>query len=167
MKGTHLTLEDRKAIQHGLEECLSRTHIGKDLGKHPSTISKEIKLHRKFKLASAYNRGPRYFCANSGKFKECYGCKEECRNFKERGCKRRDRIGVCNKCPDNSKCGLDKYYYYATKAHEEYLSTLSDSREGVNMTSSQMITMAELIGPLLKKGQSVYQILRNHHELGI
>ena len=46
MKGTHLTLEDRKAIQHGLEECLSRTHIGKDLGKHPSTISKEIKLHR-------------------------------------------------------------------------------------------------------------------------
>ena len=167
MKGTHLTLEDRKAIQHGLEECLSRTHIGKDLGKHPSTISKEIKLHRKFKLASAYHRGPRYFCANSGKFKECYGCKEECRNFKERGCKRRDRIGVCNKCPDNSKCGLDKYYYYATKAHEEYLSTLSDSREGVNMTSSQMITMAELIGPLLKKGQSVYQILRNHPELGI
>ena len=35
------------------------------------------------------------------------------------------------------------------------------------MTSSQMITMAELIGPLLKKGQSVYQILRNHPELGI
>ena len=27
--------------------------------------------------------------------------------------------------------------------------------------------MAELIGPLLKKGQSVYQILRNHPELGI
>ena len=77
MKGTHLTLEDRKAIQHGLEECLSRTHIGKDLGKHPSTISKEIKLHRKFKLASAYNRGHRYFCANSGKFKECYGCNAE------------------------------------------------------------------------------------------
>lgn len=35
------------------------------------------------------------------------------------------------------------------------------------MTSAQMITMAELIGPLLKKGQSVYQILRNHPELGI
>ena len=35
------------------------------------------------------------------------------------------------------------------------------------MTSAQMITMAELIGPLLKKGQSVYQILRNHPDLGI
>ena len=35
------------------------------------------------------------------------------------------------------------------------------------MTSARMITMAELIGPLLKKGQSVYQILRNHPDLGI
>ena len=35
------------------------------------------------------------------------------------------------------------------------------------MSSARMITMAELIGPLLKKGQSVYQILRNHPELGI
>ena len=58
MKGTHLTLEDRKAIQHGLEECLSRTHIGKDLGKHPSTISKDINLHRKFNRASAFHRRP-------------------------------------------------------------------------------------------------------------
>lgn len=35
------------------------------------------------------------------------------------------------------------------------------------MTSARTITMAELIGPLLKRGQSVYQILRNHPELGI
>ena len=167
MKGTHLTLEDRKAIQHGLEEGLSKAQIARDLGKSPSTISKEVRRHRKFRLASSYNRGPRYFCANSGQFKECYGCKVECCHFKERGCKRRDRIGVCNKCPDNSKCFLDKYYYHAAKAHEEYLYTLSDSREGVNMSSARMITMAELIGPLLKKGQSVYQILRNHPELGI
>ena len=167
MKGTHLTLEDRKAIQHGLEEGLSKARIARELGKSPSTISKEVRLHRKFKLANSYNRGPRYFCANSGQFKECHGCKFECSHFRERGCRRRDSIGVCNKCPDNTKCCLDKYYYHAAKAHEEYLYTLSDSREGVNMTSAQMITMAELIGPLLKKGQSVYQILRNHPELGI
>ena len=167
MKGTHLTLEDRKMIQHGLEEGLSKAQIAKDIGKSPSTVSKEVRLHRKFKLTSAYQRGVRYYCANSGQFKECYGCKVECEHYVERRCKRRERIGVCNKCPDNGKCYLDKYYYHATKAHEEYLYTLSDSREGVNMTSNQMITMAELIGPLLKKGQSVYQILENHPELGI
>ena len=166
MKGTHLTLEDRKLIQLGLEQGFSKAQKAKDIGKCPSTVTREVRLHRKFKLAAFY-RGPRYYCENSGKFKECYGCKMECPHFKERSCKRRERIGVCNKCPDNSKCHLDKYYYYAVKAHEDYLYTLSDSREGVNMTSSQMIAAAQLIGPLLKKGQSVYQIIENHPELNM
>ena len=113
MKGAHLTLDDRKIIQRDLENGMNRAQIAKELGKSPSTISKEIKLHKKFKLASAYGRGVRYFCENSGKFKECYGCKIECSHFKERSCKRRDKVGVCNKCPDNSKCYLDKYYYRA------------------------------------------------------
>lgn len=167
MKGTHLTFEDRKFIQRGLEEGLSKAQIAEDLGKSPSTISKEVRLHRKFRLTSSYGRGPAYYCVNKGKFKNCYGCKIECEYFLERTCKRRDRIGVCNKCPERSRCYLDKYDYSAIKAHEEYLYTLSDSREGVNMTTSQMITMAEIIGPLLKRGQSVYQIIENHPELGI
>ena len=77
MKGAHLTLDDRKIIQRDLENGMNRAQIAKELGKSPSTISKEIKLHKKFKLASAYGRGVRYFCENSGKFKECYGCKKE------------------------------------------------------------------------------------------
>lgn len=167
MKGTHLTLEDRKCIQHGLEDGRSKAAIAQELGRSPSTISKEVLKHRFLKSTSAYGRGTRYFCQNSGKFKECYGCKKECEHFSERQCKRRERIGVCNKCPDNSKCGLDKYYYHATKAHENYINTLSESREGVNMTSGRMITIADIIGPLLKKGQSVYQILENHPEINL
>ena len=169
MKGVHLTLDDRKEIQAGLEESLSKAEIARRIGKSPSTISKEIKLHRKFRLASTYGRLPGYFCANKGKFKECYGCKKECENFIERSCPRRDKIGVCNKCPSNKNgsCGLDKYYYYANKAHEEYLYTLSDAREGVNLKTSEMITIAETIGPLLNRGQSVYQILAGHPEIEI
>lgn len=52
MKGVHLTLDDRKEIQAGLEESLSKAEIARRIGKSPSTISKEIKLHRKFRLAS-------------------------------------------------------------------------------------------------------------------
>ena len=37
MKGIHLTLEDRKFIQRGLEEGLSKAQIARDLGKDPST----------------------------------------------------------------------------------------------------------------------------------
>ena len=33
MKGTHLSLEDRKFIQRGLEEGLSKAQIARDLGK--------------------------------------------------------------------------------------------------------------------------------------
>lgn len=170
MKGAHLSLEDRKVIQAGLEEGLSKAEIARQLGKSPSTISKEIKTHRKFKLASAYGRGIAYYCANKGMFKECYGCKKECEHFVERICKRRERIGVCNKCPTNSSghgCALDKYYYYASKAHEEYLYTLRDSREGVNLKTSEMITIAETIAPLLNRGQSVYQILAGHPEIDL
>lgn len=165
MKGTHLTLEDRKTIQCGLEDGLSKVQIVRDIEKSPSTITKEVKLHRKLKPANPYQRGIRYYCANGGNFKQCHGCKKRCEHFTERICKRQKRIGVCNKCPDKGNCHLDKYLYHAIKAHEEYIYTLSDARQGVNMTSSQMITMAQLIEPLLKRGQSVYQIRQNHVHL--
>ncbi len=35
--------------------------------------------------------------------------------------------------------------YHAAKAHEVYLNTLSDSREGVNMISTRMIMIADII----------------------
>ncbi len=167
MKGTHLTLEDRKFIQHSLDEEKSKAQIARDLGKSPSTISKELKLHRKIKPRNMFNTGIAYFCKNRNKFDSCRKCAKKCPNYLERTCKRRDRIGICNKCPKVSHCHLDKYFYHAARAHEEYLYTLSDSREGVNLTTPQMITMAETIAPLLKRGQSVYQIVENHPELGI
>ena len=44
MKNTHLTLEDRKKIQEGLEKGLSRTEIAKNINKDISTVAKEIIL---------------------------------------------------------------------------------------------------------------------------
>ena len=42
-----------------------------------------------------------------------------------------------------------------------------DSREGVNLTSLEAKAMADIIKPLLKQGQSPFQIVTNHPELGI
>jgi len=166
-KGTHLTLEDRRDIQHGLDEGLSRAQIARQIGKSPSTVSKEIKLHRQFKLTSAYGRNPGSYCVHKGSKPLCRRCNIECEDYLERVCERREHYGVCNKCPRNSNCHLDKYFYRASKAHEEYLYTLKDSREGVNLNSTQMISIAMTIGPLLNRGQSVYQILRNHPEITV
>lgn len=49
----------------------------------------------------------------------------------------------------------------------DYRTTLIDSREGVNLTSSEAKAMADIIKPLLKQGQSPFQIVTNHPELGI
>ena len=163
MKNVHLTLEQREQIQIGLESGLSKRKIAESIGKDPSTIGKEIKNRRKIKPRNTFNN--RSICKH---LKECKKCFKECERYEEITCARRDRtVGVCNLCPNISKCYLDKYFYRAKQAHESYLYTLKDSREGVNLTTSEMNRIAKIIKPLLKKGHSVYQILNNHPEIGI
>lgn len=41
----HLTFEQRVDIEEGLTENKSFTEIGRIIGKNPSTISKEVRLH--------------------------------------------------------------------------------------------------------------------------
>ena len=43
IKNSHLTLDDRKKIQEGLEKELSRTEIAKTINKDISTVVKEIR----------------------------------------------------------------------------------------------------------------------------
>lgn len=49
----------------------------------------------------------------------------------------------------------------------DYRTTLVDSREGVNLTVQEAKAIADVIAPLLKQGQSPYQILAAHPELSI
>ena len=43
---THLTLEERKTIQIGLENRSTKVAIAKTIGKDPTTVAKEIRRHR-------------------------------------------------------------------------------------------------------------------------
>lgn len=163
MKNIHMTLEDRKKIQDGLENELSRTEIAKIINKDVSTVAKEIKNRRKLKPRNLFNTP-----ITCTKFKECRICHGKCSEYEEIKCLRRDRkVGVCNLCPKMNNCRLDKYFYYAKQAHQNYLYTLKDSREGVNLTTKEMLNIVSIIKPLLKKGQSVYQILENHPEINL
>ncbi len=163
MKNVHLTLEEREQIQIGLENGLSKKKIAEIIGKDPSTVGKEIKNRRKIKPRNTFNH--KSICKH---LKECKKCLQECERYEETTCVRRDRtVGVCNLCPNIGKCHLDKYFYRAKQAHEAYQYTLKDSREGVNLTTSEMDRIAKIIKPLLKKGHSVYQILNNHPEINI
>lgn len=76
-------------------------------------------------------------------------------------------ICACNHCEKISHCKLDHYFYNANNAHEAYLFHLSDSRQGVNLSKAECSIIAQTITKPLKAGQSLYQILTNHPELGV
>lgn len=65
MKNTHLTLDDRKQIQEGLEK-INYNRSCKIINKDISTVVKEIKLRRKLKPRNRFNNP--ITCTH---FKEC------------------------------------------------------------------------------------------------
>ena len=98
--------------------------------------------------------------------KECGTCFKKCEIYEEKTCKLRDRSpSACNKSPKITNCHLDKYFYYATKANQEYLNEFVDSRTGINVTSAEKKQVGEIMIPLLKQRQSVYQILSSCSEI--
>ena len=161
---SHLTLEERRIILAGITNSSTKTAIAQTIGKDKSTVGKEIRLHRtltyKCKMPLECNH-----------YKKCvYGrqCTPDCPEYSPFHCSRRDRSpGACNGCSDWSRCRFDKYQYSPEEAHRDYRTTLTDSREGVNLTVQEAKQMAAVIAPLLKQGQSPYQIVTNHPELGI
>ena len=160
--GTHLTLDERKIIQAGIENNSTKADIARTIGKDSTTVAKEIRKHRKLKPRNTFNDP--ILCAH---FKSCRkGCSKKCENFQEPKCNRRDKSpGACNKCDKMGKCRFDKYFYHAVSADEEYRRDLVDFREGLNLTTKERDRISGIISPLLKQGQSVHQILSAHPEI--
>ena len=46
---------------------------------------------------------------------------------------------------------FDKYLYNAEHAHREYVDTLHSSREGIDLTKDELISLDELVTPLIKR----------------
>ena len=158
-----LTLSQRNRIEEMLNQRKRKFEIANELDKTQSTIAREINKHRVLKPHNIYKSDNMFNCKY---FSNCKVCTDQCRIFQPIPCKDRDRnIGACNNCPKIKICNLDKYFYFAEKAHEKYKYTLKDSRQGVNLDTSELTELAHLICPLIKKGQSIYTILNNHPEI--
>lgn len=161
---SHLTLEERRIILTGIINGSTKTAIAQTIGKDKSTVGKEIKLHRtlthKCKMPLECNH-----------YRKCpfdRQCTPDCPAYSPFRCSRRDRSpGACNGCSNWSRCRFDKYQYCPEDAQMDYRATLVGSRQGVNLTSQEAKAMAETIKPLLDQGQSPFQIVTAHPELGI
>ena len=161
---SHLTLEERRIILTGITNGSTKTAIAKTIGKEKSTVGKEIRLHRQLT-----HRSPLALeCTNYRKCPFSRRCTADCPEYAPFQCTRRDRSpGACNGCSNWARCRFSKYQYIPEKAQEEYRDTLSDSRQGVNLTASEAKAIGNIVAPLLKQGQSPFQIVTSHPELGI
>lgn len=181
----HLTLEDRKYIERSLNNGISFKDIARYLCKDPTTISKEVRLHR---LDDWYHKGPfynkknfcekRYHCNKTNacdkiiicgvRCATCPTCNQTCPDFVRERCTRLNKAPyVCNGCPKVIlRCTIaHKYHYDAIFADRKYREKLSFSRAGINMSKQELREKDSIITPLIYQGQSPYQILTNHPEL--
>ena len=181
----HLSLEDRKYIERSLNNGSTFKDITRFLCKDPTTISKEVKLHR---VSDWYHKGSflnahnfcihRYHCRKTNvcrkiilcniKCTSCPTCNQTCPDFVKEQCNRLDKAPyVCNGCPKAiHHCSIaHKYRYDAVFADRKYKECLSSSRAGINMTKHELRQKDMVISPLIYQGQSPYQIITNHPEL--
>lgn len=161
---SHLTLEERRIILAGITNGSTKSAIAQTIGKDKSTVGKEIKLHRSL----THKCNMPLECNNYRKCAFGRRCTPDCPDYSPFRCSRRDRSpGACNGCSNWTRCRFNKFQYSPEDAHMDYRTSLVDSRQGVNLTTQEAKAMASVIAPLLRQGQSPYQILAAHPELGV
>ena len=173
-KNIHLTL-----IESSLRDGSSFKQIAQELGKDPSTISKEVRGHYKVVEKDTFNpcihrRECKHYAdlCNPCKFKwgksckQCTGCFTHCPDFEEKHCiKLQKPPYVCNGCKERNGCKLRRHLYDAKFAQTEYETVRSESRQGFATTPTELKRIDDVIAPLVKQGQSIHQICANNTDL--
>lgn len=177
-KNAHLVLDERATIEVRLRERASFTEIGRELGKDPSTISKEVRLHSQTIRKASFNPcSKRSTCDEYGtacsKCKMQYSksckrcarvkCFEHCKQFEELICNKLKKPPyVCNGCLQRQSCKLEKHIYSAKTAQKTYETTRSESRQGIAITPEELKRVDAIVSPLVKLGQSIHMICVNN-----
>lgn len=177
-KGKHLRIEDRLIIEYGLDQNYTLKEIAERVGKDPTTISKEIKRNRFLKVSKKkendiqpcqHRRSCSKTClCNNTCNKLCKKCRfincyRTCNEYSTKKCSKLSRYPyVCNGCSTTTTCTAEKQYYKARVADTKYKELLKSSREGLNITSTELKKMDDIISPLVLKGQSLFHIFTHH-----
>ena len=136
----HLDLSKRIKIEKGIEENLNFSQIAKEINKSPRTVSYEILKNRNIEHCLSW----------VGKYKTCE--------------KTSKPPYVCNACPSRKSCRKTRYYYYAEDAQGKYEKLKSESRTGIDMTSTEFKELNKIVSNEIKNGHSFAMIIRNHKD---
>mgnify|MGYP000552778934 CR=1 FL=1 len=145
---SHLSYEDRKNIEDGLNQNKSINQIAKELNRSHSTILREVDRNRKYSEPTSWN------------------------NYKinhpnlDLSCERLNHSPyVCNGCKSRSGCRKIRWTYYAREAQKDYEDLIKSCRQGVNLTLEEIHSINETITPLVKKGQTTNHLYINHPDI--
>lgn len=135
-KNKHMTLDDRIEIQECLSKGMTFKAIAQMIGKDPSTVSKEVRLHGisyPNSFAKTDEICPRLL-------KAPYVCN---------GCERRN----------HSNCIYQRRKYAARVAQKEYETVLKESREGIPLNKEEFYENEKIISAAIKAGQHIYHAI--------
>ena len=135
----HLTIEQRKEIEACLDHGVTFKAIAKRIEKDPTTVSYEVKHHRK-EYRNAFVR-------------------------REDGCPTLLKAPyVCNGCQKrhSKSCPYVRFLYRAVEAQEEYKTLLTDAREGIPLNKESFYADDRIITAGLRNGQHLCHIQANN-----
>lgn len=131
-------------IEKGLKEGLTFKAIAAEVGKDPTTISKEVTRHITVSKTSVT-------CVNSNG-----------ETVPPEPCPRLMRPPyVCFSCKNfHRKCSHDRHYYNARSAQKSYELLRSESREGIPLNKESFYEIDRVIFDRVKQGQHLYHIMQ-------
>ena len=144
----HLSYEDRKNIEDGLNENKSINQISKEINRSHSSILREIDRNKKYSEPSAWNN---YKINHSDLVLSCERLKHS--------------PYVCNGCKSRSGCRKVRWTYYAREADNSYKEVKSEARKGINLTPEEIYKINSILTPLIKKGQTINHLYINHPDI--
>ena len=179
----HLTEQDRCLIENFLNEGLSPLAIARKLNRAHSTITRELRKHRK--ESEEDQKHKKNFCNRKlichkrslckippgncpGRCSQCkiIECWKYCEEFEEEVCTKLDHPPfVCNGCPNLRSCRKRKYFYLASTAEKEYQETLRECRKGIDASEAEIQQYNALIRQGGYKGQSLHHIMVAHKDV--
>lgn len=143
----HLSYEERKNIEDGLNERKSIHKISKELNRSHSSILREIDRNKIYYKPSNWNN-----CYND--LTKDYSCNKLLKS-----------PHVCNGCKSRSGCRKERFTYYARKADDSYKALIRSCREGISLNEEDIFNINNVINPLVKKGQTTNHLFINHPEV--
>lgn len=179
-KNRQLDLSDRIAIEVGICSHTPFKEIARQLGKHPSTISREVRLNT-YMISGHFYMGndckrarqcknKRHMCGDDRCLRECVACRKwschyHCDHYVKSHCSRYEKPPyVCNNCSDKKLCNIDRYIYSARHAQQMSEKRRSESRQGVHLTKEERKLLNEILTPRIKGGQPLAHIYEAHKD---